>query len=201
MYLFSFPEGLAGGSKSTEYLTNWQTSQGTVKQTSRNTTVSGSRNTTISTAVTSVSYPVMYPKRYMHDAAYAINTPELSTNTAWAVWLSSTSFRLYVRSSSYGLIAPAVFNQSPYDFNVMTPEVNYWKVSTIREVSQYKFSVRIWNHNGRYDIANGDNPITSTTNRNTSWGTSYSYAQATSWDTAGFTYFQTDQLTYHITYG
>ena len=52
MYLFGFPEGLAGGSKETEYLTNFDTSHSTVGSTTGSTSYGTTRNTNRTTSRT-----------------------------------------------------------------------------------------------------------------------------------------------------
>ena len=205
MYLFGFPEGLAGGSKETNYSTSWQTNHGTAYTTSRSTTKTAGRNTSKSTVKPVTTYPVLYA-----SGEEVINTGTMPKANAYAIFNNSYQFTMRYRNGSGGWSSGgSIIVTKPNTDSYLHPDnVGVYHIDgewefAVMEYSGTRFHFLIAIRRKRkwsimYDAVNA---YTTYQNRNTAWHTSWSYAGSTSWGTSGFTHYQTNQLTNHITYG
>ena len=225
MSLFGFPSGLAGGSKETEYLTDWQTNKSTTFTTSRSTDYPTYRSTSQETTYTQQSYNVLYA---MGTGLGNINTGVLDPRIARGKFQFGQYWGLEV-CDQYGNMVnagallqwpasqvvgwsqsvPSRYPINPTNYGVYVQGNTHYEPSRIEvaafeRIGQYIFTVAIrkMNEAAYLSIYDGANPVITNTTGNTSWSTQGGvYQQNTEYGTSGLTDFQTDQLTSHITYG
>lgn len=225
MSLFGFPSGLSGGSKETEYLTDWQTNKSTTFTTSHSTDYPTYHSTSQETTYTQSSYNVLYQ---MGEGLGNINTGILDPRIArgrrnygnyWNLEVCDQNGNMVGVSgmltwpssqvSGWNDSVPSRYPMTPANVGVYCQanahyEPHRIEVAAFERISNHHFTVAIrkMTEATYMSIYDGANPVITNTTGNTSWSTQGGvYQQNTEYGTSGLTEFQTDQLTSHITYG